>query len=126
MSSLVPVAAMPVASRLAVVDLPTPGGPPTNTPGLVVSPARTHSSGSRQTTSPHSMCRPIGTPNVGAPDPAMNGYRPQSWVVVPWYSMPGATWAARPAPGPRQPHAGAIADLATAEVLAVEVCIGAP
>src|SRR6266540_5144771 len=86
---------MPVMSRLTMVDLPTPGWPRTNTPGLVISPSLSHSRGSRQTTSPHNMCRPIGTPRVGAPDPAWNGYRPHSWVVVPWYSMPGPTCGAR-------------------------------
>jgi hypothetical protein len=41
--------------------------------------------------------------------------------VVPWYSMPGATWAARPAPGPRHPQAGAI--LLVAEVGAITVLL---
>src|SRR5258706_10986876 len=53
------------------------------------------------------MCLPTGTPIVGAPDPATNGYSPHSWLVVPWYSMPGPTCTARPAPGERQPHADA-------------------
>src|SRR4051794_16271908 len=76
-------------------------------PGLVTRPARSHSSGSRQTTSPHSMCRPIGTPSIGDPEPATYGNRPHSCTVVPWYSTPGARWLTRPAAGTRQPHDGA-------------------
>src|SRR5512138_2399193 len=105
----VPYAARPVTNLLTRALLPEPGWPSTNTPGLDTSPARSHSSGSRQTTWPHSMCRPIGTPRVGAPDPARNGYRPHSCAVVPWYSMAGVTYAARPAPGVRHPQAGAVA-----------------
>src|SRR5690348_4984942 len=102
----VPQAASPVTNLLTNADLPAPGWPSTNTPGLDTSPARNHSKGSRHTTWPHSMCRPIGTPMAGAPLPATNGNRPHSWAVVPWYSMVAATWAARPVPGERQPHAG--------------------
>jgi hypothetical protein len=51
-------------------------------PGLVVSPARIHASGSRHTASPHSMCWPTGTPTVGDPEPATNGNSPAAWVVV--------------------------------------------
>src|SRR5258708_1328771 len=76
-------------------------------PGLVTRPARSQASGSRQTTSPHSWCRPTGVPAVGVPLPATKGYRPHSWVVVPWYSGPAATWMARPPSANRQPQAGA-------------------
>ena len=63
-----------------------PGWPRTNSPGLVTSPARSQASGSRQTTSPHSWCRPTGVPAAGVPEPATNGNSPQTWVVVAWYS----------------------------------------
>ena len=75
-------------------------------PGLVTSPARSHASGSRQTTSPHSWCLPTGVPAVGVPPPARKGKSPHAWVVVAWYSGAAATWAARPANGTFQPQAG--------------------
>ena len=43
---------------------------------------------------------------MGVPDPATNGYRPQTWVVVAWYSGAAVTCAARPAPGSFHPQAG--------------------
>src|SRR5487761_1586492 len=101
-----PVATAPVICRLTSVDLPTPGWPRTNSPGLVTSPARSQARGSRQTTSPHSWCRPTGVPATGVPDPATNGYRPQAWVVVAWYSGAAVTCAARPANGSFPPQAG--------------------
>ena len=68
--------------RLASADLPTPGWPSRNMPVLVTSPAAIHANGSRHTVSPHRACGPSGTPAVGAPDPARNGYSPAAWVVV--------------------------------------------
>src|SRR5580692_336891 len=106
MRALVPNATAPVTSRLTRADLPVPGWPRTNTPGLVTRPARSQASGSRQTTSPHSWCRPTGVPATGVPDPATYGYRPQTWVVVAWYSGAAVTCAARPARGNFQPQAG--------------------
>ena len=101
-----PVATAPVICRLTSADFPTPGSPKTNSPGLVTSPARSQASGSRQQTSPHSMCRPTGVPSDGVPEPATNGNRPQACVVVAWYSGAALTCAARPAPGTFHPQAG--------------------
>src|SRR6266576_2284734 len=107
MSTVVPNDTAPVTSRLTRADFPVPGWPRTNTPGLVTRPARSQASGSRQTTSPHSWCRPTGVPAVGVPLPATNGNNPHNWVVVAWYSRPGETCTARPASGIFQPQAGA-------------------
>ena len=101
-----PVATAPVSCLLTRVDLPVPGWPRTNSPGLVISPARSQASGSRHTTSPKSWCRPTGVPMAGVPEPAVNGNSPQTWVVVAWYSGAAATCAARPAPGIFHPQAG--------------------
>ena len=76
--------------------------------GVGGQPARSQASGSRQTTSPPSWCRPTGVPASGAPAPAMNGYRPQACTVVAWYlgggGDVGGPPAVRelPAPGGRQ------------------------
>src|SRR3982075_2074179 len=106
MIAVCPVATAPVTRRLTRADLPVPGWPRTNSPGLVTSPARSQASGSRQTTSPQSWCRPTGVPAAGGPDPATYGYRPQTWVVVAWYSGAAVTCAARPARGTFHPQAG--------------------
>ena len=106
MMARVPVATAPVICRLTSVLLPVPGWPRMNSPGLVTSPARSQASGSRQTTSPHSWCRPTGVPAIGVPDPATNGYSPQAWAVVAWYSGAAVTCAARPANGSFHPQAG--------------------
>src|SRR5258706_16411846 len=75
-------------------------------PGLVTSPARSQASGSRQTTSPQSWCRPTGVPAAGVPQPATKGNRPHACAVVAWYSGAASTWAARPAHAIFQPHGG--------------------
>src|ERR1022692_3702542 len=111
MSAVVPVATAPVTRRLTRVDLPVPGWPRTNMPGLVTRPARSHASGSRQTTSPVSWLRPTGVPATAVPLPATNGNRPHAWVVVAWYSRGAVTWAARPAAGAFHPQAGATGSL---------------
>src|ERR1700730_6840265 len=107
MMARVPVATAPVICRLTRVLLPVPGWPRTNWPGLVTSPARSQASGSRQTTSPHSWCRPTGVPATGVPLPATNGDSPDSWVVVASYSRPGVTCTARPPSRSFHPQAGA-------------------
>src|SRR2546430_14555616 len=61
------------------------------------------------------MCRPIGVPTAGAPEPATNGYRPHSCTVVPWYSTPASTCATRPPSGSRQPQPGGTAASAPAD-----------
>src|SRR5215510_8689390 len=106
MTALAPVATAPVICRLARVDFPVPGWPRMNSPGLTTRPARSHASGSRQTTSPNSWCRPTGVPTAGVPEPATYGNNPQACVVVPWYSGAAVTCTQRPAYGVFQPHAG--------------------
>ena len=106
MMALVPVATAPVICRLARVDLPVPGWPRMNWPGLVTRPARSQASGSMQTISPDSWWRPTGVPTAGVPEPETYGNRPQTWVVVAWYSGAAVTCAARPAYGILQPRAG--------------------
>src|SRR5680860_881339 len=81
--------------RLPPALLPVPGWPRKNTPRLVVSPASIHANGSTQTTSPHIMCRPNGTPTLGDPEPAVNGNRPHAWTVVAWYSAAASTCSTR-------------------------------
>src|ERR1700722_6722197 len=106
MMALVPVATAPVIWRLARVDFPVPGCPRMNSPGLTTRPARSHASGSRQTTSPNSWCRPTGVPTAGVPEPATYGNSPQTCVGVAWYSGAAVTCTARPAYGTFHPHAG--------------------
>ena len=51
--------------------------------GLAISPARANQlMGSQQTVAWDRRSRPIGTPTIGVPDPAMKGHSPQTWRVV--------------------------------------------
>src|SRR4051812_33102412 len=95
--------------RLPPALLPVPGWPRKKIPRLVVRPASIHAKGSQQTTSPHIMCRPNGTPADGAPEPAVKGNSPHACTVVAWYSGEASTCDALPAGVPRQPHEGATA-----------------
>src|SRR6266566_8937733 len=95
-------------------------------PGLVTSPARSHASGSRQTTSPHSWWRPTGVPVTGVPDPATKGNRPHACAVVAWYSGADARWTARPAYGIFQPQGGGISSAAVWFPVLRRLCSRAP
>src|SRR5215213_2704633 len=101
---MTPKAMQPRQMRLPPALLPVPGWPRKNTPRLVVSPTSIHANGSQHTTSPHIMCRPNGTPAVGAPEPAVNGNNPHACTVVAWYSGATSTFEARPKGVLRHPH----------------------
>ncbi len=60
--------------------------------------------GSQQTVAWVSSWRPSGTPIMGEDAPEENGHSPQTWTVVPRYSVTDGTRAAMPPPRPIQPR----------------------
>jgi hypothetical protein len=74
------------------LDLPRPGFPSTNMDGLAINPARANQLiGSQQTVAWDRRSRPIGTPTIGVPEPAMKGHSPQTWRVVARHSGAAST-----------------------------------
>jgi hypothetical protein len=60
--------------------------------GLAINPARANQlMGSQQTVAAERRSRPMGTPTIGVPDPAMNGHSPQTWRVVARHSGAAST-----------------------------------
>ena len=97
------------------MDLPSPGLPRMNAEGLEISRARWNQLiGSQQTVAWVSSWRPSGTPIMGEDAPEENGHSPQTWTVVPRYSVTDGTScghaaaASGPATGsPARPRAAA-------------------
>src|SRR6476620_2481942 len=60
--------------------------------------------GAMHSVAPSARTRPTGTPDIGVPDPATYGHRPQTCTDVPRHAGGASTGEARPPPRPGKPR----------------------